>query len=187
MCLFLKGRIAMNDIFEVDFFDDDIVEEDVDTYNSYDDAYEDVDVFDEDYFEAMEGGNRDNKVSKKKWEKRQVESDEFKSQVANLGPHAPQPSTRLYRQFNNPNSAFLEGKQAKRKGADNRDYYLAQNAGQSVSARQKRHDVDREDNYTRRYNAAQSRILGDRANKRDYRVHKNVVHEMNHPTKVYWD
>ena len=57
----------MNDIFEVDFFDDDIVEEDVDTYNSYDDAYEDVDVFDEDYFEAMEG-NKENKFAIKNYQ-----------------------------------------------------------------------------------------------------------------------
>ena len=49
-----------DDIFEADFFDDDIVEEDVDyEYDEYDDAYEDVDVFDENYFEAMEGPARD--------------------------------------------------------------------------------------------------------------------------------
>lgn len=56
----------MNDIFEVDFFNDDIVEEDVDDdycYYDYDEVYEDVDIFDENYFEATEG-NKENKESK---------------------------------------------------------------------------------------------------------------------------
>lgn len=43
----MKGGIIMfDDIFEADFFDDDIVEED-------------VDIFNENYFEAMEGPARD--------------------------------------------------------------------------------------------------------------------------------
>lgn len=42
----------MNDIFDYDFFDE---------------AYEDVDIFDENYFEAMEG-NKENKLKRKTWE-----------------------------------------------------------------------------------------------------------------------
>jgi len=48
----------MNDIFDYDFFNDAI--EDVDMYDDdYDDAYEDVDMFDENYFEANEGSARE--------------------------------------------------------------------------------------------------------------------------------
>lgn len=39
--------------------------------NMYDEAYEDVDVFDDDYFEAMEG-NKENKDKRRQWESERV-------------------------------------------------------------------------------------------------------------------
>ena len=86
----MKGGIIMfDDIFETDFFDDDIVEEDVDTYNSYDDAYEDVDVFDENYFEAMEGPARDYRREQNADKKpRQIRKERANDRNRSYGPYS---------------------------------------------------------------------------------------------------
>ena len=76
----------MNDIFDYDFFDDAI--EDVDMYDDdYDDAYEDVDVFDEDYFEAMEGPARDyRRENNKEKTRRQIRKERENNHNNSYGP-----------------------------------------------------------------------------------------------------
>ena len=78
----------MNDIFNANYFDDAI--EDVDMYDDdYDDVYEDVDVFDENYFEAMEGPARDYRREQNADKKpRQIRKERADNRNRYYGPYS---------------------------------------------------------------------------------------------------
>ena len=148
-----------DDIFDANFFDDDIVEEDVDyEYDDYDDAYEDVDMFDENYFEAMEGPARDYRR----------EHNKGKTQI----------------QLQNEREQAKDGSNYYIRAAKNRDFrdaLLAANTGGSkirnMSENRAREAYARLNENNAR--AARERRYGDLKE-----IHyKDVVDEMNHPNR----
>lgn len=192
-----------DDIFEADFFDDDIAEEDVDyEYDEYDDAYEDVDVFDEDYFEANEG-NPINKGRKKVWE---YNTAKKYGDPEDPSYHYSSSVRERLRGFRRDNGAgYKDYVQQKRhltkEQRGDRDVELAKKGGYS---RTSMHNLRNNSTYKDRYNDAERRIKNinsDYVNSTNaynnsvpakFRKsapqrlsdHKNIVREMNHPTKT---
>lgn len=166
-----------DNIFEADFFDDDIVEEDVECeYDDDDVSEEDVDIFDENYFEATEG-NPDNKGKKKDWEK---------SQISSANPTLT--NARLSNR-NDGNVYVRSQRHNLAPGArDVRDRKLAGRTGgneivptlhyNSAYAKAKRHL----DNENSKY-FDEIRQTDNPSSKYTKLTHKNIVREMNHPSK----
>lgn len=198
----------MNDIFDYDFFEDAIEDVDMydDDYDYYDEAYEDVDMFDENYFEANEG-NPINKGRKKIWEYSQA------TKQYQYGDNSDKSEVDdKISKFRRGNYAYpindreqLQKRHLKDYERDTRDRRLARNPGYSSTISKSESRLLRNSKtYDDRYSAAKSRIAQrnlDNANAVDIynrtvpakfrkngapymqTSHKNVVREMNHPSK----
>ena len=187
----------MDNIFDADFFEDAI--EDVDMYDEYEDdyedAYEDVDMFDENYFEANEG-NPINRGKKKEWEYDQ----------SGANGSSDDKTINAFRRENQKKSLYhysqYDNNHVGQSGWHRYDYPREQRLASNPGGRSKR-DIQKDNAYWDRYTKAKANIdernrrnaaRTDRYNtavpkkfqKQPERIessHKNIVHEMNHPSK----